>query len=322
MKNGPVTKKQPPDDRIKFCRYCDGVIEWGTKACPHCGEALEVVKFDDMEFISTDKVADRGRGLSGKPPRPRPKGSRPPVIDPVPLKPEGPPVITPIGGGAAPPVVTPIGGGKSKGTPVLKPIGGGKGKSPPVIKPIGPAKSGKPPVIKPIGPAKKKGPPVVKPIGAGSPPVVQPIDAGPPVVKPIAAGPPVVQPIDAGGPPVVKPLAGKRAKGPPVVKPISSGTAKGPPVVAPLPAEGDALPAGVAAVSHCPVCSAHFDGPEDIGGTCSNCGQAVCLPCLMRANGVSVGTASDRNRVRWQEWVEETHSSAARCPSCGRRGLG
>ena len=42
----------PPDDkRIKFCRYCDGVIEWGTETCPHCGEALKMTEVDARRVL-------------------------------------------------------------------------------------------------------------------------------------------------------------------------------------------------------------------------------------------------------------------------------
>ena len=33
---------------MKFCRYCDGMIEWGTEVCPHCGQTLKVAEFDDL----------------------------------------------------------------------------------------------------------------------------------------------------------------------------------------------------------------------------------------------------------------------------------
>ena len=71
----------PPDDskRIKMCRYCDGMIEWGTEVCPHCGKDLAVEKFDDLEFIPTD--VSPGKNM--------PKG--PPKIA-QPVDPEPPPI--------------------------------------------------------------------------------------------------------------------------------------------------------------------------------------------------------------------------------------
>jgi hypothetical protein len=172
----------PPDEkRIKFCRYCDGVIEWGTEVCPHCGETLKVTEVDDLDFVT-------GPAAGAAPPKPAP--------DPAPAEetaeesededePETiefealdvPPETTEM------PTLAPV----SESPPVVKPIPAG----PPVVKPIG--KKGRPPVVKPIG--KKGGPPVVKPIGK---------KGGPPVMKPVAPPPeqaPVLQPVGGATPP-------------------------------------------------------------------------------------------------------------------------
>lgn len=185
--------------RIKMCRYCDGMIEWGTEVCPHCGRELVVEKFDDLEFIPTD--VSPGRNMPTGPP---------PIA--VPVDPEPPPVVAPITPKKKPPVVAPRRGGKRrpapprKGPPVVKPVAPGKG--PPVVKPVAPPEE--PPIMKPIAPGK--GPPVMKPIGTPpkAPPVVQPVD--PPVVQPVEEPvdePPLVSPIpvEGGLPPGVEPIA-------------------------------------------------------------------------------------------------------------------
>jgi len=146
--------------RIKMCRYCDGLIEWDTKVCPHCDRELEVETFDDLEFIPTD--APRGRSMPTGPP---------PIA--VPVDPEPPPILAPISpagkkgpvmpprrrGGRRPPIEKP---------PVVKPMG----EAPPVVPPV----SEGPPVVKPLGrpgPGRRKAPPRVRPIE--EPPLVTPI---------------------------------------------------------------------------------------------------------------------------------------------------
>jgi hypothetical protein len=180
------------EDRIKFCRYCDGVIEWGTKRCPHCGEQLELTTFDDMEFIGQTEVPARFKEGKPKIARPLDEDDSPPVVKPV--DPGGPPVMKPIGPAKKKdlPVAKPIGPAKKKAPPVVKPLDG----SPPVVKPVAPSKG--PPVVKPVAP--RKGPPVVKPVGPKK---------GPPTVKPLAGKPgsPVIQPIE-DAPPTVRPVEG------------------------------------------------------------------------------------------------------------------
>lgn len=304
-----MSDREDQEKRIKFCRYCDGVIEWGTEVCPHCGESLELVKFDEMDFIPTERKVERGRGLSGQPPKPRPKGTRRPVLDPLPPEEGGPPVVKPLppAGSDEPPVVKPLGPPRRKGPPVVKPLSGPE-KGPPVVKPISPpGNGGEPPVVKPLapgrGPAKapgggrKKGPPVLRPKtpgrrggGAKGPPVLKPLDGDPPVVKPISSGPPTLKPIEEG-PPVVKPLPG-----------------------------GD-LPSGVGEMKDCPVCEAELETAEDVGGICSSCGQSVCVACLMRANGVRVTASSERNLERWRQYSAKNPPSQIRCPACGQQGV-
>lgn len=156
------------DKRVKFCRYCDGLIEFGTKVCPHCGESLEIVDFEEMDFVQ-----DSPRGF--QPGRAAPR----PVVQPI---------------GDAPPTVQPVG----KKPPVVKPIPG----KPPVVKPV----RGQPPRRAPA--PRKKGPPVVKPVRAApppapsGPPVVQPMPEEPPVAQPIGSGddPPMLAPIGAPPP--------------------------------------------------------------------------------------------------------------------------
>ena len=38
-------------DRIKFCRYCDGVVPYDAEECRHCGKVLKVESFDEMDFV-------------------------------------------------------------------------------------------------------------------------------------------------------------------------------------------------------------------------------------------------------------------------------
>jgi hypothetical protein len=158
---------------MKFCRYCDGMIVWGTEVCPHCGETLKVAEFDDLDFV--DGTASGPPAMTPTAPSPsdededeletvefealdvptttqdmpvlRPVSAEPPVVKPLPA---GPPVVKPLKRQGGPPVMKPMGG--SSGPPVMKPMGGQSG--PPVMKPI------------PAGPAEA---PVLAPIGGGAP---------------------------------------------------------------------------------------------------------------------------------------------------------
>jgi RNA polymerase subunit RPABC4/transcription elongation factor Spt4 len=174
----------PKDDkRIKFCRYCDGVIEWGTEVCPHCGETLKVTKFDDLDFVT---------GPTAPPAAAKPPPKRAPEEDAEIETVEFESLDIP----------------STVEMPTLKPVF----DDPPVMKPL-PAD---PPVVKPIAPAKpvvrRGGPPVMKPLKPGGVPAARPgKKAGrPPVMKPIAGDPPVVQPVSAAPsePPVMAPIGG------------------------------------------------------------------------------------------------------------------
>jgi hypothetical protein len=205
--------------------------------------------------------------------------------------PQGPPDIAIPVDQEPPPVLAPISPAAPK-RPVMPPRRrGGKGppprrKRPPVAKPVSP----KPPVAKPLPPVAKPLPPVAKPL--------------PPVAKPL---PPVAKPL----PPVAKPIS----KGPPVAKPIP----KDPPIVAPIPEDG-ALPAGVDPVAECPICGADTTGANAVGGTCDHCDAHVCLPCLMRANGVRAGNDEAANREEWDGFLS-LGERTIRCPACGRPGI-
>jgi ssDNA-binding Zn-finger/Zn-ribbon topoisomerase 1 len=272
LQNGAVAERD--DERIKLCRYCDGLVEWGTEVCPHCGESLEIVKFDDMDFVDGSQSAWHGQHLkkSDEPPRP-------PVIEPIPDK-KGPPVLKPIGGKKDPPVIQPI--GEENGPPVAKPIGKKKG---PTI-----TRTGK------ISDRGRRGAPPKRRASA-PPPVVKPVDASPPVIEPIDDGPPVMKPMPPPGP-------AKRKPKPPVIQPIDPD-----------------LPAGIDEYLECPVCAVEMEGPEEIGGQCRNCGQEVCLTCLMRANGVRAAATLKKNRARWAEHVAAVSADKIRCPACGRKGI-
>ena len=180
---------EPEDKRIKFCRYCDGVIEWGTEICPHCGETLKVVEFDDMEFIGTPGSL----GASAPPPP-----SRPPVVAPIPVDDDDdvPDTVefealdlTPSSAG---PILRPV------QPPVMKPV-----SPPPVMKPVAKpgVKPGRKPVLKPIAPAKQGGSasaPRAPSPGRQPAPVLKPISEDPPVLKPLSDDPPVVAPLGPG----------------------------------------------------------------------------------------------------------------------------
>jgi len=206
----------PPDEkRIKFCRYCDGVIEWGTEVCPHCGETLKVTKFDDLDFATGPSAAPPASGPSG------------PVL--------------------------PAGSGDDLETVDFEALDVPTTQEMPVLRPVGES----PPVIKPVK-------------GTGRPPVM----------KPIASGPAA-----------------------PVLKPIEEGT----------PPEAPAT-----SVTDCPLC-----GEKMVlrGGACKNCGKVVCIPCLMRANGMRTGRVMEMNRVRWSDRSRKLGPDGIICPQCGNKGV-
>jgi hypothetical protein len=213
------------DPRAKFCRECGGVIEWGVKECPHCGVRLDVVDFDQMEFIGGGAPPPKVKGLREKPSlpadmerrrRPEPGDTQImktlpgadrsseivdlPVIDPELTPIEDLPTVAPLPASVAPRPAKP----------------GARALVPPVRRPVAPAS--RPPVLKPA--ASK--PPVVKPM-APSPPVLKPAVSKPPVLKPATPMPPVVKPMASGGPPVLSPARV------PVLPPV----APEPPVLAP-----------------------------------------------------------------------------------------
>lgn len=162
--------------RVKFCRYCDGVVPYDAESCPHCDKVLKVESFDEMEFVGEAGPPPRRRGLRDNAPTLPPRRGKPPGATPV----EDPPVVAPVED--PPPMVSPIEG------------------APPVVRPVTEA----PPVVRPLeakGPVRRGG------AGRGKPPVVQPVGEAPPVVPPIDEGVPVVQPLDGEGlPPVVSPV--------------------------------------------------------------------------------------------------------------------
>jgi hypothetical protein len=221
---------------MKFCRYCDGMIEWGTEVCPHCGEILKVTAVDDLEFVTGP--------AAGAPPKPAPK----PADDEEELE------TIEFEALELPP--------DTQEMPVLSPLS----ESPPVVMPL---PAGRPPVVRPI--RGRRGPPVVKPI---SPP------RGPPVLKPISAAPtpaPVLTPI-GGAPPA--------------------------PTLVPVP--------------DCQLCG---EPMELRGGPCRHCREIVCVPCLMRANGMRAGQVMDMNRVRWSDRSRKMGPENILCPLCGKKGV-
>lgn len=149
---------------MKFCRYCDGMIVWGTEVCPHCGETLKVTSVDDLEFITGPGAAAPPKPAT-KPP-PDEDDEEPETIEfeslDIPSDTQQMPVLKPMG--EEPPVMKPIPAGPA----VVKPQKGKRG--PPVIRPLkartGKAPSG-PPVMKPIESPEA---PVLTPIGGGAPP--------------------------------------------------------------------------------------------------------------------------------------------------------
>ncbi len=321
------------DERAKFCRYCDGVIEFGTKRCPHCNADLEIVDFDDMDFVAGAAAPPpKVSGLRDKPALPpdmerrRKPGVGDTQVMPT-MRKAGPadetadmaaldadlvpiptaPVMKPVGGpGVKPPVVPPAAPGGRK-PPLMKPVV--PPKTPPVLKPAAPA--GPAPVLKPAAP------PVLKP--AASPPVLKPAAAPPPVLRPAAApaAAPVMKPIGpAKGPPVLKPAAAA-----PVMKPVEEAeearaAVSPPPVMKPAPA---GLPSGVEPVEpDCPVCGSPI---QVAGGSCPSCGAEACMACLMRANGVAVGEDPKANRKSWVSFLNKTPPDQVRCAACGLSGV-
>ncbi len=227
---------------MKFCRYCDGMIVWGTEVCPHCGEILKVTQVDDLDFITGPAAAAS--------PRPSP-GPAPDDDD------EDDPETVDFEALDIPPETAEM--------PVLKPMG-------------------------------------------EAPPVMKPIPAGPTVVKPIRgrSGAPVVRPLKASG---------KAPGGPPVMKPMPD--APGPaPVLSPI--DGGAPTPPAAPVEECPLCAE----PMVLrGGACRHCHTVVCVPCLMRANGMRAGRGMEMNRVRWGDRSRKMGADRILCPHCGEKGV-
>ncbi len=123
-----------------------------------------------------------------------------------------------------------------------------------------------------------------------------------PVLRPVGESPPVMKPIGKGsGPPVMKPVSPGPAA--PVLRPIGEGT---PPEAPPTP------------VADCPLC-----GEKMVlrGGACKNCGKIVCIPCLMRANGMRAGRVMEMNRVRWGDRSKKLGPDGIICPQCGNKGV-
>jgi hypothetical protein len=316
---------QTGDERAKFCRYCDGVIEFGTKRCPHCNADLEIVDFDDMDFVAGAAAPPpKVSGLRDKPalPADMERRRKPGVGDTqaMPAMRKAGPADETSDMAALDADLVPI-----PTAPVMKPVGGPAGK-PPVVPPLGPG-GRKTPLMKPAVPPKS--PPVLRPAApAGPPPVLKP--AAPPVLKPAAAPPPVLKP--AAGPaaaPVLKPIG--PMKGPPVLKPRAPAPVMKPveevveapepapappPVLKPAPA---GLPTGVEPVEpDCPVCGSPI---QVAGGSCPSCGAEACMACLMRANGVAVGEDPKANRKAWTSFLNKTPPDQVRCAACGLSGV-
>ncbi|MCU0727115.1 MAG: hypothetical protein MUE73_15235 [Planctomycetes bacterium] len=223
-----MTENEEP--RAKFCRECGGVIEWGAKECPHCGVSLDVVDFDQMEFIGGGAAPPKVQGLREKPalPADMERRRRPELGDTQVMKtmPGTDPAaetedLAVIGDGLTPiedlPTVAPIPAGRA--APPGKPER--KGLSPAPRRPVGP----------------RGGPPVLKP-AAGKPPIQKPVPSRPPVLKP--AGPPVLKPAAA---PVLKPVAPEPpvlVPAPPVLKPAPVPAR--PPVLAPATPPSEVVP--------------------------------------------------------------------------------
>jgi hypothetical protein len=144
---------------MKFCRYCDGMIVWGTEVCPHCGETLKVTEVDDLDFVTGPAAAAPPKPASSPPPEDDEEEPETIEFESLDIPPETAemPVMNPMG--AAPPVMKPI----PARPPVVKPLKGRGG--PPVVKPR--KAPGGPPVMKPIAPSVA---PVLTPIGGGTPP--------------------------------------------------------------------------------------------------------------------------------------------------------
>ncbi|MHC4470059.1 MAG: hypothetical protein ACYTDY_03075 [Planctomycetota bacterium] len=161
--------------RVKFCRYCDGVVPYDAESCPHCDKVLKVESFDEMEFVGEAGPPPKRKGLRDNAPTLPPRRGKPPAATPI----DDPPVVAPVDD---PPIVAPV----EDAPPVVRPVE----EAPPVVKPLAPK-----------GPVRRGG------AGQGKPPVAKPIGGAPPVVPPIEEEVPLVQPLDGDDlPPAVSPV--------------------------------------------------------------------------------------------------------------------